>query len=203
MEMNLTRPVTVCLALTILATQPAAAQSHGEVVHDHSPAAAAQPPSPYAGMERRSIKALSDQQTADLEAGRGMGLALAAELNGYPGPTHVLELADALQLSEEQRTRTKALFAAMRSETIPIGEQVIASETALDRLFVERRVTRASLDEVILRIGTAQTALRAAHLRYHLSMMEILSPIQTSRYVELRGYAAGEHRNHGGQPSSP
>jgi Spy/CpxP family protein refolding chaperone len=203
MEMNLTRPVTVCLALTILATQPAAAQNHGDVVHDHSPPAPAQAASPYAGMEHRSIKSLSDQQTADLEAGRGMGLALAAELNGYPGPAHVLELADALQLSEEQRTRTKALFAAMRSETIPIGEQVIASETALDRLFAERRVTRASLDEVILRIGTAQTALRAAHLRYHLSMMEILSPIQTGRYVELRGYAAGEHRNHGGQPSSP
>jgi hypothetical protein len=32
----------------------------------------------------RSIKALSDQQVSDLRAGRGMGLALAAELNGYP-----------------------------------------------------------------------------------------------------------------------
>jgi hypothetical protein len=203
MEMNLTQPATLCLALTILATQPAAAQNHGDVVHDHSPAAAAQPASPYAGMARRPIKALSDQQIADLEAGRGMGLALAAELNGYPGPVHVLELAEALQLSDEQRTRTKALFESMKSETIPIGEQVIASETALDRLFAERRVTPASLDDLILRIGTALTALRAAHLRYHLSMLEILSPTQTSRYVELRGYAAGEHRNHGGQPSSP
>ena len=33
---------------------------------------------PYPGMESRSIKALSDQQIADLRAGRGMGLALAA-----------------------------------------------------------------------------------------------------------------------------
>ena len=47
-------------------------------------------------MQTRSIKALSDQQIADLGAGRGMGLALAAELNGYPGPSHVLELADKL-----------------------------------------------------------------------------------------------------------
>jgi uncharacterized protein involved in cysteine biosynthesis len=29
--------------------------------------------SPYAGMQSRSIKALSDQQVADLSAGRGMG----------------------------------------------------------------------------------------------------------------------------------
>ena len=55
--------------------------------------------SPYAGMQARSIKALSEQQIADLKAGRGMGLALAAELNGYPGPAHVLEVADQLGLS--------------------------------------------------------------------------------------------------------
>jgi hypothetical protein len=33
-------------------------------------------------MQNRTIKTLSDQQVADLNAGRGMGLALAAELNG-------------------------------------------------------------------------------------------------------------------------
>jgi hypothetical protein len=62
----------------------------------------ANPPSPYSGMETRSVKALSEQ-IADLEAGRWMGLALAAELNGYPGPTHVLELAEALTLTSKQR----------------------------------------------------------------------------------------------------
>ena len=70
------------------------------------------------------MKALSDEQIADLEAGRGMGLALAAELNFYPGPAHVLELADALALSNEQRTGTKALLDAMKAETIPLGEVI-------------------------------------------------------------------------------
>ena len=65
---------------------------------------------PYAGMQTRPIKALSDQQIADLKAGRGMGLALAAELNGYPGPLHVLELADKLDLSAEQRSSVQRLF---------------------------------------------------------------------------------------------
>jgi hypothetical protein len=54
--------------------------------------AAAQSAGPYAGMQARPIKALSAEQIADLKAGRGMSLALAAELNGYPGPRHVLEL---------------------------------------------------------------------------------------------------------------
>jgi hypothetical protein len=34
-----------------------------------------------------------------------MGLALAAELNGYPGPAHVIELAKSLGLSEPQRAK--------------------------------------------------------------------------------------------------
>jgi hypothetical protein len=63
----------------------------------------AQSQQPYAGLEGRSIKALSEQQVADLRAGRGMSLALAAELNGYPGPMHVLELADSLDLSSSAR----------------------------------------------------------------------------------------------------
>src|SRR5262247_2210822 len=73
----------------------------------------AQPQQPYAGLETRTIKALSDQQIADLRAGRGMSLALAAELNGFPGPAHVLELAEQLALSEQQRSKVQDLFAAM------------------------------------------------------------------------------------------
>ena len=56
---------------------------------------------PYAGLQSRPMKALSEQQIADLRAGRGMTMALPAELNGYPGPLHVIELADALALSSE------------------------------------------------------------------------------------------------------
>src|SRR3569833_2109445 len=76
---------------------------------------------PYVGMQTRTIKALSEQQIADLNAGRGMGLALAAELNGYPGPSHVLELADRLQLSAEQRAGVQHLFDSMRAEAVPLG----------------------------------------------------------------------------------
>ena len=147
-------------------------------------------PQPYAGLDVRPVKALSPEQLADLRAGRGMGLALPAELNGYPGPTHVLELAGPLGLTPEQRARTEALVAAMKAETIPLGERLIADETALDRLFAEKRATVGTLDAASANVGGGQAALRAAHLRYHLDMMAVLTPEQIARYVALRGYAS-------------
>src|SRR5260370_35761868 len=56
-------------------------------------AAIAAQPSPYAGQESRAIKALSDTEIDDLANGRGMGLAKAGELTGYPGPSPVLDTA--------------------------------------------------------------------------------------------------------------
>src|SRR6201746_1050396 len=91
-------------------------------------AAAANAQTPYAGMQTRSIKALSEQQVADLGAGRGMGLALVAELNGYPGPSHVLELADKLELSADQRASIQRLFDSMKAEAVPIGRKLIEQE---------------------------------------------------------------------------
>src|SRR5260370_16500810 len=84
-------------------------------------AAAANAQTPYAGMQTRPIKALSEQQMADLSAGRGMGLALAAEFNGYPGPVHLLELADKLDLSPDQHTSIHRLFDSMKPQPFPAG----------------------------------------------------------------------------------
>jgi hypothetical protein len=140
-------------------------------------------------MAQREVKALSDQQIADLRAGRGMGLALAAELNGYPGPSHVLELAGALALTPDQRARTEALMAAMIAETIPLGERILADEAALDQLFALRTATPAAIDAATARIAAAQGTLRAAHLRTHLAMMPLLSADQLQRYAAMRGYA--------------
>ncbi len=145
---------------------------------------------PYAGMEAREIKALSPEEIADLRAGRGMGLALPAELNRYPGPMHVLELADPLRLSPEQRRRMEALVEAMRAETRPLGEEVIAAEAALDRLFAAGRATPDTVTEASGAVGAARGSLRAAHLRYHLHAREALTPEQAGRHEELRGYTA-------------
>ena len=144
--------------------------------------ALAQGAQPYGGMERRAIKALSEQQIADLKAGRGMGLALPAELNGYPGPMHALEHADALALTRDQRERTAALIAAMKAEAVPVGERLIEQEAKLDGLFANRGITPASLTAATQEIGATQARLREAHLKYHLAMMAVLSPEQVAKY---------------------
>src|SRR5215210_6137663 len=152
--------------------------------------------SPYAGMQTRSIKALSDQQIADLRSGRGMGLALAAELNGYPGPSHVLELAPKIGLSDLQRSSIRAMLDTMKAETIPIGERLIAQEAALDKLFADHAITPENLSVAIAEIGATQAQLRAAHLRYHLLTVTILEPSQVQKYLMLRGYEHGSQQHH-------
>jgi hypothetical protein len=155
---------------------------------------------PYAGMQARPIKALSEQQVADLGAGRGMGLALAAELNGYPGPSHLLELADKLKLSADQRARIQGLFDSMKAEAVPLGVRLIEQEADLDRQFAARTVTPDSLKASTTAVASTQGMLRETHLKYHLSTVALLSPDQMQRYAELRGYggqtpAAGHHHH--------
>ncbi|MEH2613184.1 Spy/CpxP family protein refolding chaperone [Bradyrhizobium sp. AZCC 1693] len=151
---------------------------------------------PYAGMQGRSIKALSDQQIAELGTGRGMGLALAAELNGYPGPSHVLELADKLELSAEQRASMQRLFDSMKAEAMPLGSKLIEQEAELDRLFASRTVTPESLKASTAAVAATQGTLRETHLKYHLSTGSILTQAQMTKYAELRGYGSGHKRQH-------
>ena len=178
-----TRPALVMVLVAFTSFTPARAQHHGGHGAQHAAGA-----SPYAGFDKRSIKALSEQQIADLRAGRGVGFALAAELNGYPGPLHVIELADSLRLTPKQRTRMEALHTSMTSEAGVLGERLIQQEADLDRLFASRTVTYASLSAATSTIGATQTALREAHLRFHLATVEVLTPEQVTHYNEARGY---------------
>jgi hypothetical protein len=77
--------------------------------------------SPYAGQQTREIKALSAQEIDDLLNARGMALAKAAELNGYPGPLHSLELADKLGLSPEQLRAIKDIKAREEAAARPLA----------------------------------------------------------------------------------
>jgi hypothetical protein len=163
--------------------------AHGDAI--------AQSQQPYAGLQSRALKALSEAQIADLRAGRAMTLALAAELNGYPGPLHVVELADALALTPDQRARMQALYETMKAEAVPLGERLIAQEAELDRQFASRIVTEPILIAVTAQIGETQATLRATHLRFHLLTVEILTPDQMRRYGQLRGYEnAGPGHQH-------
>ena len=144
---------------------------------------------PYAGLQARSIATLSTDDIADLEAGRGWGLALAAELNGYPGPTHVLEHAEALDLSEAQVDQVETIFEDMQAEAIAGGKDLIAAERALDLAFAEKNVTSTGLQELVQAAAKARGDLRFIHLSRHLQITDILNDQQIARYNVLRGYA--------------
>lgn len=117
-----------------------------------------------------------------------MAMAMPAELNGYPGPLHVLELASKLNLPDEQVARTKTLYAEMQEAAKAEGERVIEAERELDALFAQKKATATKVASAVSKAATAQGKLRETHLRYHLSMMDVLTPDQVSTYNKLRGY---------------
>jgi len=185
------------LACVLLASSGAASAQHA----GHPVASPA--PSPYAGQQAREIKAFSPAQTADLLAGKGMEQAKAAELNGYPGPMHVLELAGPLALSASQRQDSEALLAGHKAEARALGARLVDAERELDTAFAGKRIDPAQLDLLTRRIGLIQAELRASHLRAHLRQAGLLTPAQVALYAELRGYtgepattAPGRHSSH-------
>ncbi len=153
--------------------------------------------SPYMGMEGREIKALSADQVAAYLAGNGMGFALPAELNHYPGPKHVLELAAELELTDDQRAQTEKIFREMRDEAQRLGREIVDRERNLDRLFAEGEISGESLTSVVAEIADLKGELRVAHLRAHLEMVTILSDHQIAFYERHRGYHGAPDHPHG------
>lgn len=152
--------------------------------------------SPYRGLETREIKALSPQEIADLEAGAGMSMALAAELNGFPGPRHVLDLAGPLGLSVDQAASVRDLFTAMQAEAVVLGAAVVAREAELEAGFRTASLDADGVTARVMAIAEARGQLRATHLRYHLSTRALLDRHQLALYDRLRGYGDGHHRHH-------
>ena len=149
-------------------------------VHVHS--------SPYAGQQTREIKSLSPDDVAELEKGGGWGLAKAAELNGMPGPSHVLKAKRELGLTADQEALIQSVFENMRHEAIAEGKRLIAEEMVLEVGFRERTLGPDSLRDRLRGIELSRSNLRYIHLVAHLKMFRVLGEDQIKRYNELRGY---------------
>lgn len=149
--------------------------------------------SPYAGDESRSIKSLSDREIRALENGEGMGLARLAELNHYPGPRHVLDLAGELGLSDEQLRESEIIFDEMQRSAIALGAQLLDAERRLDEEFARQDVLPEGLAAALMEIGSLRARLRYVHLEAHLRQRELLSSDQIETYDRLRGYRTDQH----------
>lgn len=111
-------------------------------------------------------------------------MAKPGELNGYPGPRHVLDAVEAgeFELTSEQQNQVETLYAEMRGEAVVLGEQIIEAEQTLDD----------TLQELVFASAALYGRLRIVHLKYHLAMVEILTPEQVAQYNELRGYLSDD-----------
>ncbi|NNC99507.1 MAG: hypothetical protein HKN85_04945 [Gammaproteobacteria bacterium] len=144
----------------------------------------------YSGQQHREIKSLSQDDIEDLLNGRGWGLAKPAELNGLPGPVHVLELKSELGLSALQISAIQLVYEAMRQEAKTLGQRYVDQERKLERLLLDSSVTDVQLGEQIQVNARTHGELRFTHLRAHLEMHSILSAAQIDRYNHLRGYGS-------------
>ncbi|HUP50151.1 MAG TPA: Spy/CpxP family protein refolding chaperone [Thermoanaerobaculia bacterium] len=151
----------------------------------------------YGTMTTRAIKALSAEESAALREGKGMGFALAAELNSYPGPMHVLEMAEKLKLTEEQKTAVEAARGRMQAAAVALGAEIIDLERQLDEAFASATIDRERLAGLTAAIAERRGRLRYVHLAAHLQTRAVLTPHQIRMYDQARGYRDGQgHHEH-------
>jgi hypothetical protein len=148
--------------------------------------------SPYAGEEARVIKSLSAKDIDDLLNGRGWGLAKPAELNGVPGPAHLLEMKSEIGLSSEQVSAIEVIWSEMNQNARRLGEHYVALERELNEQFATGQITSDTLKTLLLKIATVQTELRYTHLFAHLQASPVLKPAQVALYNRLRGYSSND-----------
>ena len=94
----------------------------------------------YIGQETRDIKSLSNEDINALRTGAGWGLAKAAELNGLPGPRHILDMKKEINLTTEQERMVRGLFNEMNKKAIELGNKYIEYEKELNNRFAERNI---------------------------------------------------------------
>jgi hypothetical protein len=177
----------------------------GAVAAENQPAPGAKEPSheglrsPYAGQRHAAETGLLANEFEALSKGAGFAMALPAELNGYPGPRHMLDATDASQfsLSPGQREAIQNLYDRMLSEARAKGQEIIQAEAQLALRFRQADVDETTLREILQRIANLRADLRFIHLRTHLKTKVMLTPEQIRRYNTVRGYDAGRlHPGH-------
>ena len=172
------------VTIQILVLMLIATFAFSEADHSHK--------SKYAGEEKREIKSLSATDIEELQNGKGWGLAKAAELNGVPGPVHLLEMKEEIDLSAKQIRAIEDIYIKMKQEAIPLGLELIELEMELNNHFANRTITDELLRQILQRIAQVHRQLRYVHLSTHLKTPDILKSEQITLYNKLRGYSSDD-----------
>ena len=151
----------------------------------------AAPPAP-AG--QAAHHACFEEERQAIERGQGFGMALVADRNGFPGPRHILDMKDELNLSAGQVRDVQQLFDKMHSRAVELGNELLAKETELDRLFAQGVSGEASVLHLLTESALLRAELRWVHIFAHLEARDLLTPEQRRGYHAAR-YASGEHKH--------
>ena len=195
--------LAMAIAILAAASSPAVtAETSADPVSDHHNPGGAPTSnlrSPYAVLRGTAATGLLPEEVEGLVSGKGMALALSAEVNGYPGPRHVLDAAEAgqLTLQPDQRAAVERLNTQMLKEAQAKGQEILQAEAHLAERFREGHIDDSSLRESLEHIGQLRAQLRFVHLRTHLTTRALLTAEQIGRYNTVRGY---EVSSGGSQP---
>lgn len=176
--MNTKFLILAALCVSTLTLVDAQHNQHGQTVA----------PSPYAKQLDSPVRGLSAQEVEDLIAGNGAGYARTAELNGYPGPSHLLQLQEQLGLTAEQITAITRIYDDMKVEAQRLGQEIVEAEKRFSQSFAEKNSTPQAVQAQSAELGGLYSELRAVHLMAHLEVKPLLSSKQIAHYNTLRGY---------------
>jgi hypothetical protein len=165
---------TLCGGILLLLTMPLTAQ-HEQ--HMKSPAATPQTMAQH--------HAFLDAEREAIERGEGFGMALAADKNGYPGPKHVLDMKNELQLTRAQEAAMQKLMAEMKEKALAKGKDVLLAEKRLEEYFAQGK-SEDELREETYRAASLRAELRWVHLSSHLAAKKLLTAQQIAAYQKMR-----------------
>ena len=173
---------------TIMIAGCLAAASLNAQEMDHSQHHHTMDQSPYVDRKALPIKALTQETLDAYKNGTGGGMAVAAELNGYPGPRHILDMSDQLNLNADQKAKVQAIYDHMHAAAVKLGQDIIDREKKLDDAFARGSATDAEVQSLTAEIARLQGTLRYTHLAAHVAAKSLLTADQIKRYNEARGY---------------
>jgi len=125
------------------------------------------------------------QIPADREAllnGDGNDQALYAELNGYPGPKHILDLASKLALTARQKHDIRELYNDTRTRARVLGKLIVKVEEEMHYAFNSGMLARESIEDDAESVGKMRGTLRGVHLAAHIKTRELLTKNQIKQY---------------------
>jgi len=132
------------------------------------------------------LSGVSEQEKEALLKGGGLGAGMIAMMNGYPGPKHVLEMGDELELTDAQRESIGTIYGKVKAESVELGTELVEKDKALAALFTSGSVSTKDVEKRSREIGELQGRLRAAHLNAHVQTHAELTPAQLAKLPTMQ-----------------